>query len=344
MTTTDATPERPLLFISHKHENQDIASVLREFVEVHTGGAVEVYQSSSEQASGPRLGFSLTQELKSALWRASAFILIYTTPDREWSYCMYEYGVANNPKSPDTRMLLLRCCEATPALFAGQVTVNARSREEVEKFVNQILTDPEFFRGHGRAITQHQPKSRTIAMLSETLWQNLQKYMPETDTPKAEEWPAYPFIQLQLPADRAHAIRDAASGERPRIAAEILAQEAVVSDYDKVAGRLFNSPTFDKGMKFGALVQLWKEKDDRRDAKSRWIESLIRQIADGARWKFPALSWELMQGIEDDRWYAPMLTRVRRVPDQYYQFDIYFFRFELDPAQQHAILGIPPEE
>jgi hypothetical protein len=344
MTTTDATGERPLLFISHKHENRAIASVLRDFLEMNTAGAVEVFQSSSEHATAPRAGFSLNQELKEALWRASAFILIYTHPDRDWSFCMYEYGVANSPLSPDTRMILLRCCEATPALFAGQVTVNARSREEVEKFVDQLLTDSGFFRGRGEAITRHASKSRTIALLAEKLWTDLQACMPSSDTPKVEEWPAYPFIQLQLPMVHADAIRRAAPADRTRTAVEILKEEAVVSDYDKVAGRLFNSPAFDKGMKFGALVQTWLEKDDRRDAQSRWVESLCRQMADGARWQFPALSWELMQGIEDDRWYAPMVTRVRRMPDQYLQFDIYFFRFELDAGEQHAAMGIPRSE
>jgi len=35
------------------------------------------------------------------------------------------------------------------------------------------------------------------------------------------------------------------------------------------------------------------------------------------------------------------MTRVRRDRDQYYQFDVYFFRFELDAGQQHAVIGIP---
>ena len=96
-------------------------------------------------------------------------------------------------------------------------------------------------------------------------------------------------------------------------------------------------------MKFSRLVESWTEKSDRRDAQSRWVESLYRQIAEGARWQFPPLLWELMQGLDDDRWYAPIVTRVRRMPDQYLQFDIYFFRFELDDEQQRAIIGIPSE-
>ncbi len=64
----DKVPKnKPLLFISHKHEDRIIADALRNFVEMNTGGVVEVFQSSSDQAPGPRAGFSLNQELKSAL-------------------------------------------------------------------------------------------------------------------------------------------------------------------------------------------------------------------------------------------------------------------------------------
>jgi len=332
--------EKPLLFISHKHENRAIADALRQFIETSTAGSVEVFQSSSEQASGPRPGFSLNQELKNALWHASAFILIYTLPDRDWSYCMYEYGVANNPNSPDTRMILMRCCEAAPALFAGQVSVNARNREDIEKFVNELLTASDFFRGRDKPITQHQRKGRTVTSLSEKLWTELQSCMPSGGV-RSEEWPAYPFLQLQLDIAHIDTLRNAPAADRPRIASELIPREAIVSDYDKVAGRLFNSPAFDKGIKFECLIQWWTEKNDKRDTQSKWVESLSRQITDGARWQFPPLLWELMQGIDDDRWYAPIVTRVRRVPDQYYQFDVYFFRFELESDEKHAVMGIP---
>ena len=53
-------------------------------------------------STGPRAGFSLNQELKNALWQARSFILLYTHSTLDWSYCMFEYGVANNPQTPDT--------------------------------------------------------------------------------------------------------------------------------------------------------------------------------------------------------------------------------------------------
>jgi hypothetical protein len=154
---------KPFLFISHKHENHRIADAIRKFVDVSTGGLVEVYQSSSDQTPGPRAGFSLNQELKNALCHAGAFVLIYTHSTLDWSYCMFEYGVANNPQSPDTRMILFRCCDAVPLLFAGQVNVNARELVDIQKFTNQLLTAPDFFRDYGGPVTRHQPNSQGVA-------------------------------------------------------------------------------------------------------------------------------------------------------------------------------------
>lgn len=333
--------KKPLLFISHKHENSAVADVLRNFVEMNTGGAVEVFQSSSDEATGPRAGFSLTEELKTALWRAGAFVLIYTHPTLDWSFCMFEYGVANNPKSPDTRMILLRCCDVAPPLFAGQVTRNLRELSDVQKFANELLTSPDFFADYGGPITRHQPNSPAVASAAQRLFQEFQAVLPPIAPPANEEWPAYPFIQLQLDWRHVEAIRQAPPADRPRVAGEVIRRECLVSAYDKYAERLFNSPGFDRGMKLEALIGAWKDKEPGPDADSKWVESLCRQVTEGARWRFPPSVWELMQGVGDDTWYAPMLTSVRRVPNQYMQFDVHFFKFEVDEEKGCARVGIP---
>jgi hypothetical protein len=333
--------DKPLLFISHKHENRAIADALRNFVEMNTAGTVEVFQSSSEEAAGPRAGFSLNQELKNALWHAGAFVLIYTHPSLDWSYCMFEYGVANNPRSPESRMILFRCCDAMPALFAGQVNVNARELVDIQKFTNQLLTAPDFFPDHGEPVTQHQPNGQRVAAAAADLYQKLQAVLPPLTPASHEEWPAYPFLRLQLDMKHVEAIKNAPPPDRLRSASHLIRTECLVTGSDKEAERLFNSPGFDRGMKFETLVKAWMEKEEKRDSRSQWVESLVRQVTEGARWQFPPLVWELMQGINGGTWYAPIVTRVRRVPNQHMEFDIYFFKFEVDEENRRAKLGIP---
>ena len=80
--------DKPVLFISHRHEDRAIADVLRKFIQSRTGGRVTVFQSSSPDAEGPKQGQNVNQELRRALWHASVLVLIYTTRDQDWSYCM----------------------------------------------------------------------------------------------------------------------------------------------------------------------------------------------------------------------------------------------------------------
>jgi hypothetical protein len=48
--------DKPVLFISHRHDDRAIADVLRRFIEARTGGRVVVFQSSTSGARGPKQG------------------------------------------------------------------------------------------------------------------------------------------------------------------------------------------------------------------------------------------------------------------------------------------------
>src|SRR3954469_13555934 len=98
---SDATPTpiqppegKPLLFISHLHEDKTIADILRTFVISRTANQVTVFQSSSATAEGLRAGGPLNNQLMNILWKADVFILLYTRPNQDWSFCTWEYGVA----------------------------------------------------------------------------------------------------------------------------------------------------------------------------------------------------------------------------------------------------------
>jgi len=221
------------------------------------------------------------------------------------------------------------------------VNVNARELVDIQKFTNQLLTGPDFFRSYGAPITQHAPNSQRVAAAAADLCQKLQAVIPPLAPPSHEEWPAYPFLQLQLDNVHVEAIKATPTADRLKKATELLQKEGVVSGYDKEAERLFNSPGFEKGMRFETLVSTWAEKAERNDSQSRWVESLCRQVMEGARWRFPPVVWELMQGIDGDTWYAPIVTRVRRLPGQHMQFDVYFFKFDVDDEKQAVKIGLP---
>jgi hypothetical protein len=199
----------PLLFISHKHTDSKIADVINDFVTIRSGGRVKVFQSSSPWAAGPHAGRNLNKQLKEALWQTNVFILIYTAPDQDWNYCMFECGVASHPQSPNTRVILFQCGTTRPSLFADQVNVNCRNLPDIQKFTDDLLTDPTFFSGFPGAITQFARSGREVAAAAAELYQKLLVSLPPEIELPVEEWPAWPFLQLELSLDTINQISKA---------------------------------------------------------------------------------------------------------------------------------------
>src|SRR5512132_3483736 len=115
-----------LLFISHKHSDSTIAQVLAAFIEERSNGIVKVHLSSSPNFQGPRFGKALNAELREALWRTEVFVLVYTSSDHDWSYCMWECGVASRPQSPNSTIIVFQCGPDVPAPFQDVLRVNVR--------------------------------------------------------------------------------------------------------------------------------------------------------------------------------------------------------------------------
>src|SRR5215510_8939672 len=97
------------LFISHKHSDSQIAQVFGNFIEARSNGTVKVHLSSSPDFQGPKYGPSLNAQLRKALWETDVLLLIYTSADLDWQYCMWECGVATRADSPNTNIIVVQC-------------------------------------------------------------------------------------------------------------------------------------------------------------------------------------------------------------------------------------------
>jgi hypothetical protein len=122
-----ASPDQPLLFISHKHVDHELAKVLADFIKKRTGAQVRIHVSSDPDYLGPPAGRVLNRELRQTLWQTEVLILIYTSADQSWSYCLWECGVATNAGSPDTNIIVLQCglnqfADLSTACFASRIS------------------------------------------------------------------------------------------------------------------------------------------------------------------------------------------------------------------------------
>jgi hypothetical protein len=143
---------KPLLFISHRYADRDIARVIAEFVRYMSRGEVDVYTSSDAAFGGAPSSPNLNDQLRRVLWNTDTVILVYTSGDGDWSYCMWECGVATNPSSPETNFIVFQCGRDVPHLFASELRVDARRPEDLRQFTQQMLSSPHFFPRFGRAL------------------------------------------------------------------------------------------------------------------------------------------------------------------------------------------------
>jgi hypothetical protein len=321
----------PTLFISHKHLDSAIADVIRDFVESRSAFRVKVHQSSAALAEGPRAGSNLNRSLIEALWETDALILVYTLEDHDWSYCMWECGVASHPQSPSTKIILFHCGAGHPALFNEQVNINIRDLRDIQKFTNDFLTSSDFFLNLSTPIAQCPPNSQAVIDAAKALYNALQPVLPPEKETDSEEWPAFPFLKLELSIPKKDELLLKSEAEDAQESCqEFILSETIIVDSDRYCSQLFNAMTIAPETRLKEVIKMWQE--NYPDSKSKWVEVLCKQILAAAKWSFPSPKWELMEGaIGGAVCFAPMVTRVRRIPNkQCMQFDVYFYKFKVD--------------
>ena len=326
-STRPTSDRRPLLFISHRHADRAIAEVLRKFVTDRSGGRIAVFQSSSAQADNARVGRELRRELKEQLWAAGAVVLVFTSPKEDWSYCMWECGVATNRESPDTKVVVLQCGPHPPSVYAEAVRVQAQDLVSIQKLTNEFLTSPDFFPDHNEAVAPgFAANGDEVQQAAKALYEALKEVVP-SDSDEGEDWATVPFLRLQLTFAEVDGIRELDPVEGARAVLE----QARVNQIDAVAKRLFGVGRVEPFAPFRWLVDAWQH--GRPNSSTGWMDELAEQVRVASHWRNPRFRWQLLRSVDesDHAMYAPILSRVRSVPrERCHHFDLYFSKFDTD--------------
>jgi len=338
-----ATSRPPLVFISHRHQDKPLADVVASFLKGSSGGRVEVFQSSDAGASGPHSGGNLTDQLREALWKAGLVILLYTRHDADWSWCMFECGLALQPDTPDTRLKVFTCGDSGPPQFQGRVMVKVKERADVQRFTNDFLTEPDFFPDFHEAVAPgFLPNDANVVEATDRLYKGIEA-IPLPEEERVEDWPAYPFLQLEItPESAVRLAEETTQVDRLRGTRDVLLG-ARITDSDSEGARIFGRREVDPDATLGSLIRGWC--DTFGDKSPPWLEALVSQVMKGIQWEWPDLGWELMRSIDnrDSTLYGPVVTRIRRWPSKRMQFDISFNPFGLTEDGRHVKVGIPDE-
>jgi hypothetical protein len=316
----------PLVFVSHKHSDREIAETIARFVKEKTAGTVRVHLSSSPDFEGPRLGKPLNDELKRALGAAEAVILVFTSETEDWSYCMWECGIATNPTDPrPTSVVVVQCGPNEPKPFGDQLRVDARSLDSVQTFVRSLLTSTDFFARRDTPVTRFAAEGSEVKEYAAELHGKLGEVLPSGGGAERST-PTSPYLRLRLDDQTAEELRTAYLAGETEKCLPILEARAEIAE-NTGAESVFNM-RLEAGATLGDVLAAWR-RDHRADGDARWFSGLAEQIEAAIVGKLRPVKWapyDTTTGRAD----VPYVAASRRVATGV-EFDVYIVPFAPRP-------------
>ena len=309
----------PRVFISHKHADKAIALAIANFLRSNAMAALDIFLSSDSAYEGLRYGKPITDELRTTLANADVFLLVYTSPDEDWSWCMWEWGIANHPASAKTTMAVLQCGPAPPRINDGKLTVNVRNQDSVRGFIKQYYKDPNFFPSLSAPFGGFLEPD-VVRDKADDLFGKLTSF-PVIDP--AIEWQTWPFLNLELPLAAVDRIKDVVAplSQGDRVSQVRTHAKVVVADPKALA--IFGLAGLTPDAPFSNLAAHWEAAHP--GEKAAWFDSCCEQIATAAAEKLPNGSPLPVRAVDPQRQYVPLTTRVRRSSyEGIARFDLYF--------------------
>lgn len=335
-TAAGAGRAKPSFFISHRHVDWDIANALRKWIYKATNNGVSVYQSSSG-ANAPLTGDPLNESLRQELYESSVVLCPFTGHGPDWSWCMWECGLATHPLRADTRVVVLQFSEDYPSPYGHLVRIDARDERDITKFVTDLLTDRGFVPGHDRALTGLPPDDPAIHERATELFEALRKAGP----PEPREiWESWSVLALEFDlADVEAATAAELQPARESAICTLLKDptKCYVVEGRRLARNMFGMSAFPERKPF---AELYKEWDEDNPGARQWLDSVAKQIALSARRRTPATDWVVVEGATSQLSIPVLCWTVRDPAARTIQFHVYFIPVKrVDPHTGGVELG-----
>lgn len=323
----------PSVFISHRHIDHEIADVFRETMEEWSDGSINVYQSSHAE-SASRISADLDEAIAEAIADCNIVLLIYTQAPGDLDWCMFECGLAQDPRSRETRVAVFHTTEAPPDPLDGLISMRLEE-ESVRQFAHGFHRDSKFMPHLDRAISPD-ISDDDLMDRSDKLFERLQHAAPE----RAHEATVYDRLTLGLSYSLAEKIRRNAKGKK--------LEEVYEDSCQALHGHLsirsssgdpeehFNYAEIDKKTTFGDLVERWKTDSEYHEG-NEWADgvyeaitrSLLNRPEREVAFPFNSLT------SDGSNWLLPILARHRTVPfERVIEFDLLFCRIDRETAMR----------
>jgi hypothetical protein len=307
------------IFISHKLEDHEAALVLARYLK-RCSAELEIFVAGSSEHRTNDFGRAVSDDIADWLSRSEVVVLLFTAQGRDWSWCMWEAGVATDPRRPShTRNVVMSLSGQTPAVFRGTKIVMARELESLKEFIHRLCLDRSFFPRHGKPLAPHQDKDFTDE-IAKSLWKELSLFRPEQVT---KRWKGF-TVRLNASAIDALVKGYEPEAETDRKVVERFLENAMVIQCDETAAKHFLL-TNAEGKSLLDLRRLWLNERRKRNTPIANNKTWDRVIADEV-WRIcqdalPQLSWDPFLGLDGDKWLYPVVMTSSTKPDHSREFE-----------------------
>lgn len=341
------------IFISHRHDDMKYADVIRTELLDWGLSNEQIHQSSSSQAEGPTMGKELIKSLKEFLHACHLVIFVYTRDEYDWSWCAYEIGVAEDPQV-HTAIVTYLVFADIPDFQKDKLGVKIES-VDIQKFVKDFHTTPNFIPGHGAFYPTLDPT--VLENRAGRLLQNLQEVKSKDTEAEVKPNARWGYIKVYIDGKLLNPLVDKyetltskknskeVEDDKAKVLVEVrdtLTANLIVKEWGQWGLNHFGiSPGQEKekvtaGVSLGQLENLWKASVDKEGQS--WLNEIVDEI-----WAFRTsanhrLSWQQYRsgafGGQVVSYFYPVVTHAYLHKDGSREYDITTFIMSNDGVKK----------
>ncbi|MEO1263755.1 MAG: hypothetical protein AAFZ15_33415 [Bacteroidota bacterium] len=322
----------PTLFISHRHQDRILADIFRTAFEEWSNGNVTVFQSSNERA-GIGVGEELDDSINKAAADASVLLLIYTVTDDDWTWCMYECGLAQDPKTLDTRILVFHTAENPPSPLAHLLTL-PMTLDSIKTLVNQFHHKEDFFIDRGKAIAP-EVSQKIIDQRTLKLYNDLSA---KITSDVIETTIRYDQISVSIAMEHVENIKSKYQETNFKntleYAVKILREKCMIYGFSGDPHTHFEMDKTPLDIELDQLIRDWRKGTEYPDLK--WDEELFTEMTKAIlNLKEGAISTPFNSLDPDSTvWFLPLIHTSRINPQNgHFEMDITFYKLKESTAK-----------
>ena len=347
---TSKSNDQLSIFISHRTKDKNLADVLCEHFEKWTRREVHITQSSDPN-HGFEIGKPLTEELRSALKNSDVLLFLYTVPDEDWSYCMFECGFAST--QPKRRLVIFQFGGTAPAPLENLVRVEY-SLDGIRAFTDQFFRNDTFFYSRNKALAEKM-SGEAIEEKAIELYKALEKENPTITKRPITRWL---FIKLILVLDH-KVLKEIRGAENDDVAIEMASTIFnsschVTMDSDKYAIHHFGISELRPDITLNQLYNTWKQdlidfnkKSGSSFEVTDWLSELKREMVRVIRNR-PALevsNYLKSVKADEETWYLPIINRAEATSDDLqWEFQVELYRIRREYTDQSKLRAVSTSE